>query len=202
MPTVYILTNEAMPGLIKIGRTDNDKLDVRIKQLDTTGVPLPFECFYAVKVENATAIEQRLHEGLDNCRVRHRREFFETTPEQAKALLSVAEIMGGVEVTPLGPVVEDPTDTQALEKAHKRSTCAYFSLLGIEPGEKLQFKNDSTIECKVVNDSEVLFKDEVMSLTGAANKTLEDLGHDWKVSGPAYWCWHGKSLYELRLERE
>jgi hypothetical protein len=41
---VYILTNEAMPGLIKIGCT-NVELASRIKQLYTTGVPLPFELF-------------------------------------------------------------------------------------------------------------------------------------------------------------
>ena len=38
---VYILTNEAMPGYVKIGRTDGD-LAGRVRQLNSTGVPLPF----------------------------------------------------------------------------------------------------------------------------------------------------------------
>jgi hypothetical protein len=42
---VYILTNEAMPGLVKIGRTSVD-LAGRIKALYQTGVPLPFELFF------------------------------------------------------------------------------------------------------------------------------------------------------------
>ena len=37
---VYILTNEAMPGLVKIGCT-NGELASRIRQLYSTGVPLP-----------------------------------------------------------------------------------------------------------------------------------------------------------------
>lgn len=39
---VYLLTNESMPGLVKVGRTNGD-LAVRIRQLFQTGVPLPFE---------------------------------------------------------------------------------------------------------------------------------------------------------------
>ncbi len=43
---VYVLTNPTMPGLIKIGRTTN--LEQRVKSLSSdTGVPLPFEVFYA-----------------------------------------------------------------------------------------------------------------------------------------------------------
>jgi hypothetical protein len=40
---VYVLTNEAMPGLVKIGLT-TDSLESRILQLSSaTGVPLPFK---------------------------------------------------------------------------------------------------------------------------------------------------------------
>ncbi|MBR0794010.1 GIY-YIG nuclease family protein [Bradyrhizobium jicamae] len=45
---VYLLTNEAMPGLVKIGRT-NGELASRIRGLYSTGVPLPFELFYGAK---------------------------------------------------------------------------------------------------------------------------------------------------------
>jgi len=90
---VYILTNEAMPDTIKVGITDN--LDRRVRELDNTSTPLPFECYYAVEVENASAIEKKIHEGLDDKRVRQNREFFNATPEQAKAILEIAEVMGG-----------------------------------------------------------------------------------------------------------
>ena len=58
MPIIYILTNQSMPDTIKIGITDN--LERRIKELDNTSLPLPFECYYAVEVEDASKIEKAL----------------------------------------------------------------------------------------------------------------------------------------------
>ena len=47
---VYVLTNSAMPGLVKIGYTAQDDANSRIAQLYTTGVPVPFTIEYACKV--------------------------------------------------------------------------------------------------------------------------------------------------------
>lgn len=44
---VYILSNEAMPGLLKIGLTTRKDLSARLRELYTTGVPVPFRCEYA-----------------------------------------------------------------------------------------------------------------------------------------------------------
>ena len=88
MPVVYILTNESMPEIIKIGFTDN--LPRRLKDLDKTSTPLPFECYYAVEVSDARAIEHLLHEAFNDKIVRERREFFYCTPEQAKSALKIA----------------------------------------------------------------------------------------------------------------
>ena len=41
---VYLLTNPVMPGLVKIGMTTQEDIDKRMKELYTTGVPVPFEC--------------------------------------------------------------------------------------------------------------------------------------------------------------
>ena len=54
MRIVYILTNPAFDKYIKIGITSN--LSSRLKQLDNTSMPLPYECYFAVEVENATKV--------------------------------------------------------------------------------------------------------------------------------------------------
>ena len=54
---VYVLQNEAMPGLIKIGITHDEQVDKRLQTLYTTGVPLPFECIWAGEVDDCAEIE-------------------------------------------------------------------------------------------------------------------------------------------------
>ena len=61
---VYILINEAMPNYVKVGITSD--LEQRIRSLDTTGIPLPFECFYATKVKDARFVEKQLHDAFDD----------------------------------------------------------------------------------------------------------------------------------------
>jgi hypothetical protein len=53
---VYILVNGAMAGLIKMGRMSSD-LAGRIWDFYKTGVPPPFELFYACEVKDAAFIE-------------------------------------------------------------------------------------------------------------------------------------------------
>ncbi|MDA9063611.1 GIY-YIG nuclease family protein [Candidatus Pelagibacter ubique] len=198
---VYILTNQSMPDTIKIGITDN--LDRRIRELDNTSTPLPFECYYAVEVEDAKAIEKKIHEGLDDKRIRQSREFFNATPEQAKALLEIAEVMGGKNVTPTEDIVETPQDKQALDNARKKRKRFNFSMVNISAGTILNFVKDNSITCEVVDDSKVKFRDKVTSLSDAADIILREMGYDWEgVQGPLWWSHEGKSLKELRIEFE
>ena len=98
---VYVLTNPAMPGLVKIGMTDRDDVQHRMRDLYTTGVPLPFECVIAREIEDRAAldIEAALHTAFGPNRVNSSREFFQIDPEQVQALLRV---MPGRDVTPPG----------------------------------------------------------------------------------------------------
>ena len=77
---IYVLTNPAMPDLIKIGKTTN--LDQRLSSLYSTGVPLPFECIYAKEVEDMDFVETKLHAAFDSKRLNNRREFFKILEEE------------------------------------------------------------------------------------------------------------------------
>jgi len=201
VPIVYILTNESMPDTIKIGITDN--LERRIKELDNTSTPLPFECYYAVEVENASAIEKKIHTGLDDKRIRHNREFFNATPESAKAILEIAEEMGGKNVTPKEVIAETDQDKQALSEAKKRrGRIDYFGILGIEKGTILTFSKDKSITCMVSENGKVIFKDKETTLSGSALEITNEMGYDWgQVQGSGYWCYNGKTLRDLIQEK-
>jgi len=201
MAIVYILTNESMPDTIKVGITEN--LDRRVRELDNTSTPLPFECYYAVEVENASAIEKKIHEGLDDKRVRQNREFFNATPEQAKAILEIAEVMGGKNVTPKEDIVETPQDKQALENARKkRGRIDYFGILGIQKGTTLTFSKDENITCVVSDNGKIIFRDKETTLSGSALLVTNEMGYDWgQVQGAGYWCYQGKTLRDLVSEK-
>jgi hypothetical protein len=201
MAIVYILTNESMPDTIKVGITEN--LNRRIRELDNTSTPLPFECYYAVEVENASAIEKKIHEGLDDKRVRQSREFFYATPEQAKAILEIAEVMGGKNVTPKEDIVETPQDKQALDEARKKRKRFNFGMINLVPGTILEFSKDKTITCEVYDETKIKFREKITSLTSATQEILIEMGYDWQaIQGPRFWTFKGKTLTDLRDERE
>jgi len=84
---VYILTNDTMPGLVKIGYTKNDP-GVRAKQINAaTGVALDFNVEWAYSCFNGIELEQEVHKYLDSFRVNKNREFFRMTVEEAKSVI-------------------------------------------------------------------------------------------------------------------
>ena len=89
--SVYVLTNPAMPNMVKIGKTTRD-VELRLADLYSTGVPLPFECEYAAKVKDLDKTEKAFHTAFEPSRVNRKREFFNINPEQAIAVLSLMAI--------------------------------------------------------------------------------------------------------------
>lgn len=72
---VYILSNSAMPGLLKIGFTKGD-VEARARQLRSTGVPRPFRVEAKIRAEYSRTTERKIHEALARYRDSHDREFF------------------------------------------------------------------------------------------------------------------------------
>lgn len=196
---VYILTNEAMPGYIKIGKTAED-LDTRIRQLDGTNMPLPFTCFYAAKVADCDFVERQLHEAFADHRVRQRREFFRLSPERAVAALAIAN---GKNITPNQDIIDLPEDEKALNEARQRRGRFSFDLVGIKAGTVLQSSFDANVTCIVASQNKVLFEGQEMSLSASAQIVSERHGYKWAaIAGPDYWLFEGKSLTEIRYELE
>ena len=79
---VYVLKNEYMPGLLKIGYTYNTP-ESRAVQLFKTGVPDMFKVVYRCKCFNGMRIERAVHQQLKKYRIREDREFFKVKLEEA-----------------------------------------------------------------------------------------------------------------------
>jgi len=75
---VYVMTNPAMPGLVKVGWSKDPH--ERAKQLSrTTSVPLPFEV--RGKVFGQRPLEAAVHRDMRSCSVGG--EFFRAAPDEA-----------------------------------------------------------------------------------------------------------------------
>jgi len=195
---VYILKNEAMPGYVKVGKTID--LKQRMSSLDTSGVPLPFECYYARRVEDMSFVEGRLHAAFSEVRVRKSREFFRVLPERVKAALEIAP---GEEVTvDERTVVESQDDLDSIEKAKSKRPPFRFSMLDIKPGTVLIHSHDPKATCTVYDDRHVLFEEQVMSLSQSAGIVLGRQGLGEKVAGSDYWTLDGATLWDLRDQAE
>jgi chaperonin GroEL (HSP60 family) len=88
---IYFLSNIAFPGLIKIGHTTTS-VQERLSQLNSTGVPAPFNVVASFMVDNPVHLEKQIHKKLDKYRYNKNREFFEVSTKTALTEL-VAEIL-------------------------------------------------------------------------------------------------------------
>jgi hypothetical protein len=191
---VYILINEAMQGYCKVGRTID--LEQRMRSLDNTSVPLPFECFYACTVSDACFVEKHLHDAFGDNRVRSNREWFEIAPERIASALRIAQID---DVTPNNDFVESDDDQKALDKARERRSTFNFAMVNIPMGSILTFVNRPEVSSRVLDNRRVEFNGEDLSITKAAQIVL---GHNRPIQGPLYWEYEGETLVERRIRME
>lgn len=77
---VYIIINEAMPGLIKVGYSLRDP-KIRAQELDNTGSPFSYEVAYEGLVMNPAEIESITHQQLE--KLRAGKEWFRCSIKEA-----------------------------------------------------------------------------------------------------------------------
>jgi len=95
---VYILINPSFrEEYVKIGRS-NRPVEVRLKELDNTAVPLPYEIFAVLETEKFIEAEKHIHKQIDkltNWRIRKNREFFKISPKMAASIFEdIADLLG------------------------------------------------------------------------------------------------------------
>jgi hypothetical protein len=84
---IYVLENESMPGIVKIGMTTRLP-EARAAELWTTGVPTPFTIAFSIYCEACSEYESAIHQEFSYCRVNESREFFEIDTKKAIAVIT------------------------------------------------------------------------------------------------------------------
>lgn len=195
---VYVLRNESMPGLIKIGKTQRKDINSRMQELYSTGVPLPFDCLWAGEVDNCSDIEFILHNAFQDFRINPKREFFKLEPDRVIPILkklSIKEITSQIDDVINNNVTKEEKD--AISAYRKRRPNLNFDEMGIDINSELVYSKDENIRVKVVSSQKVLYYERECSLSGL---TKELLHVPYYVAPCKYWLYNGKNLDEIYEE--
>ena len=146
---VYILSNPSF-NYLKIGFTNRD-VQNRIEELNTTGVPTPFELVYEVLVWDAASVERKIHLELNDCRVRDNREFFQISQDGAYALVKSVLSKYKIEIL--------------YEKKHKDFRLKPSPRLGNIIGEEMMYRTEAYAKMWAYVKKRKLYDEESRTIT-------------------------------------
>lgn len=213
---VYILINPCLDGWVKIGMTERNDIDRRLKELNTpTNLPLSYRCYATYEVEQPLEVEKRIHsiidriddtlharEQLENGRIRER-EFFKISPETAYGIFKdIAALRNDTDNLKLYRPTQEQSQEEEIAEARTKRSNNSFKLLNIDVGEEISFLHDENAVAKVINDkNKIEYEGEIYSVTALARKLLIER-HGWSedlhVNGWRYFTKNGLTLSDLR----
>jgi len=88
---VYVLANQSMPGIYKIGHTTRAPMQRAAELSGTTGVPTPFIVAYYAEVLDPSKFERCAHETFATNRICQSREFFRMEPAELKQVFDLLD---------------------------------------------------------------------------------------------------------------
>ena len=211
---VYILTNKSFrDDWVKIGKSSRP-VDIRSKELDNTAVPLPFDVYATMQTVKFAEIEKIIHKQIDrltDLRIRQNREFFNVHPSQALDILldlavaiddAVVMLYEDGKPQQVYPVIEEKEEKPKCIKKRQRPPFD-FSMVGLNVGDIVVF-DALQLPVKVAGKNKVEYEGRLWSLSAFCGTYLPDKMRTPSdaYQGPKYFRHHGKTLWEIRLERE
>lgn len=196
---IYVLSNERMPNLVKIGKTTRTDLRKRMRELYSTGVPAPFKAEASCKVplEKLSKVEDALHKAFGKFHI-GTHEFFEISPDDVKPILATLEdAYGGVDAKEEVQKEIDIVNEEDIKRYRRKNMD--FLAMGLPVGTVLYFKNDTSIICKIASHNRVDYQDRHGISLSALTKEL--LGTPYGVQPSPYWqTENGRLLIDIYKE--
>ena len=201
---IYILTNDSMPDFIKIGFTAADDVETRMRQLDTTALPLPFRLHACVEMDNAQQLERLAHDVFATQRARPNREFFILEPETAVRYLRAISLNDSTArwVAVNQQMIDETGATVAEEDVNKpRQANFTFSSAGVPIGSEIVFVRNPEFVAIVASDTEVQFEGDLVKLSPLARllfERIEAVNSSGSYAGPHYFTFEDEILSDRR----
>ena len=213
---VYILTNPSFrEDWVKIGKSSRP-VDVRSKELDNTAVPLPFEIYATLRTVKYSKVEKQIHKQIDrltDLRIRQNREFFNIPPSVALDIMrDIADLLDDAELSVYvdgKPVVSNSKDEDKMieaetkEKQRKAQKPPFkFHMIGLKVDDYIVF-DPLGISVRIASDDKIEYEGRLYSLSAFTANFLpeEKQNTSGAYQGPKYFCFGGKTLFDLRNER-
>jgi hypothetical protein len=192
---VYIMTNKAMPGLVKIGYAKN--VEARRKEFSNqTCIPYEFEVYGVFKTTKYAA-DKKVHTWFsEQLRVNKSREFFNVTPEYATKVIK----------DKLDEAIEIVNAFHFDNKSERRHSTYHLSQIGLKVGDVLTSvdgKHNVTIanlggnkeRCKVTAPDQ---KEPIFWRSYAKKHGRFGAGH---VGGDCLYTFNGKLIRDIAKEK-
>lgn len=209
---IYILTNPSFKEYVKIGYAHD--IENRLRQLNRSEtIPFAFRV-YAIYEVNSELTDKELHNLIDNLNPDLRtietfdgkkrvKEFYAMSAEEAYSILeSIAKISGTTSclkrLTPEGHEVLDEQTAEEVKEEARRGPFR-FSEVGIKPGEKVVFIEDSSIQPVVIDDRHIEYNGQTTSLSALAVQIKKP---DYPLQGTVWFTYKGAKLDDLRKQME
>lgn len=212
---VYIFTNDSFrDDWVKIGKTTN--LKERLKTLFNTSLPLPFKIYATIQTAKYEKVERIIHKQIDrltDLRINQNREFFNVHPAQALDIfLDQAQVLDDAVIMkyknnepdeqiypPICP--RKPENVESLKQLQRKPFD--FSMVGLNVGDEVIF-DALNLPVKVAGKNKVEYEGRLWSLSAFCGTYLPEHMHNKSEAyqGPKYFSYQGKTLWEIRLERE
>lgn len=209
---IYILTNPSFKEYVKIGYAHD--IENRLRQLNRSEtIPFAFRV-YAIYEVNSELTDKELHNLIDNLNPDLRtietfdgkkrvKEFYAMSAEDAYSILeSIAKISGTTaclkRLTPEGHEVLDEQTAEEVKEEARRGPFR-FSEVGIKPGEKVVFIEDSSIQPVVIDDRHIEYNGQTTSLSALAVQIKKP---DYPLQGTVWFTYKGVKLDDLRKQLE
>ena len=209
---IYILTNPSFKEYVKIGYAHD--IENRLRQLNRSEtIPFAFRV-YAIYEVNSELTDKELHNLIDNLNPDLRtietfdgkkrvKEFYAMSAEDAYSILeSIAKISGTTSclkrLTPEGHEVLDEQTAEEVKEEARRGPFR-FSDVGIKPGEKVVFIEDSSIQPVVIDDRHIEYNGQTTSLSALAVQIKKP---DYPLQGTVWFTYKGVKLDDLRRQQE
>ena len=205
---IYVITNKAMPGIVKIGYSED--VTKRLNSLYSSNVPFPFEVYATLEGVSESA-DKLIHKMLPaSLRVNDNREFFNITPEYAyDVLFQIAKVFGVtnrlrkwdeeiLDSDETGDGSQIPNSTTK----KKRPPFSFSMTPEIQVGTMLTVVGFPNITCKVTDlentKVEINGKEESLSEAVLIGRKMAGQPLRRGCSGPTHLEFNGKTLDERR----